>query len=62
MSLTITRRPSEMITIGEKITITVARIIGRKVQLRVDAPKEMEIRRVELPTYFSEPPPMGRDE
>ena len=46
--LCLSRREGEQILIGDNIRLTVVRI-GNQVKLGIEAPKEMNIRRAELP-------------
>lgn len=47
--LVLTRRVGEKIQIGDGITVTVVRVRGDKVQLGIEAPVEVPIRRDEVP-------------
>jgi len=46
--LCLSRRLNETIIIGKDIRVTVARVRGGKVTLRIDAPKDTKILRGEL--------------
>jgi carbon storage regulator CsrA len=46
--LVLTRKLSETIRIGEKITITVLRVQGRKVRIGIDAPRDVRVTRGEI--------------
>jgi carbon storage regulator len=46
--LVLSRKPGESLTIGENVTIKVVRTQGGRVQLAIDAPREVAIRRSEL--------------
>ncbi len=46
--LVLTRKPEEGIVIDGRITVTVLRVQGGKVQLGIEAPKEIPIKRDEL--------------
>lgn len=46
--LILSRKYGESIVIGGKIVVTVGRVNGKVVQLGIDAPKEVSIRRSEL--------------
>lgn len=46
--LVLSRKASERICIGDDITITVLKIRGNTIQLGIDAPREVSIRRSEL--------------
>lgn len=47
--LILSRKVGEAIIIGGNITVAVARISGNRVTLGIEAPKELNIRRNELP-------------
>jgi carbon storage regulator len=47
--LVLTRRPGEPITIGEEEGITLVKVQGNKVHLGIEAPREIDIRRSEVP-------------
>ena len=46
--LILSRRQGESIVIGNGITVTVMRVRGKTVNLGIDAPKEIGVRRSEL--------------
>ncbi|MFK7699672.1 carbon storage regulator CsrA [Pseudomonas caspiana] len=46
--LILRRKKGESIDIAEKITVTVVRVSGNKVQIGIDAPKEVEVHREEI--------------
>jgi carbon storage regulator len=46
--LVLSRKLGQRILIGENITVVVSRISGGRVQLSIDAPKEVPIQRREL--------------
>lgn len=46
--LVLSRRNGESVVLGGGITVTVLRVKGNVVQLGIDAPKEVAIRRSEL--------------
>jgi carbon storage regulator len=48
--LVLSRKRNEMIVIGPNINLRVLSIKGNKVQLGIEAPDEVPIRRAELPT------------
>lgn len=48
MSLVLSRRTAEEIVIGSNIVITVHKITGNRVQLAIEAPREVEVVRAEL--------------
>lgn len=52
--LVLARKVEEKLVIDERITITVIEVSRRRVKLAIDAPKEMAIRRSELPPKQSE--------
>lgn len=47
--LVLTRKVDESIIIGDNIQITITKISGDRVSVGIDAPKEVGIRRAELP-------------
>ena len=46
--LILTRRPTQTVTIGNDITVTVLEIRGRQVRIGVDAPREIAVLREEI--------------
>ena len=54
--LVLMRRVGESITIGDNIVVKVLDVQGQKVQLGVDAPKEVKVLRPELQERDSGPP------
>lgn len=46
--LVLSRHPDERIIIGDDIVITVCEIIGDKVRIGIDAPRDLKILREEL--------------
>ena len=46
--LVITRKAQQTVNIGDEITVTVTKIIGKNVSLAIDAPRNMKIWREEL--------------
>ena len=46
--LVLSRKPKQKIQIGDNISVTVVRIRGNTIQLGIDAPREVSIRRSEL--------------
>lgn len=46
--LSLTRKQNESIQIGSDIKITVARVDGNRVVLRIDAPKSVQVWRSEI--------------
>lgn len=52
-NLILSRREGETIVIDEKITITLLEIDGKTIRVSIDAPREVNIRRGELPTRVS---------
>lgn len=64
--LILTRRPEEVIRIGDEITITLLSIRGNQVRLGIDAPRSVAVHRQEIykriqaeqkATNAGEPPP-----
>ncbi len=60
--LVFTRRVNEQIVIDGKIRITVCSIVGNKVRLGIDAPREIQVDRQEIHEGRQRgfPPPSGR--
>ena len=50
-NLMLSRRVGETVVIDEKITITVTEVDGNHVRLSIQAPREVNIRRGELPIH-----------
>jgi carbon storage regulator len=46
--LILTRRPTQTVTIGNDITVTVLEIRGRQVRIGVDAPRDIAVLREEI--------------
>ena len=46
--LVLTRREKESIVIADRITVTVIKIRGNRVRLAIEAPREIQVLRVEL--------------
>lgn len=46
--LTLTRKPQQSIHIGDDITITVQAVIGEKVRIAVEAPRDVPVYRDEI--------------
>ena len=46
--LILTRRPAEVIKIGDDITITVLGISGNQVRIGIDAPANVPVHRIEV--------------
>lgn len=53
--LVLSRKENEKICIGNDITITVCRIRGGKVQIGIEAPYDLLIRREELVSQWDQP-------
>ena len=51
--LVLSRKSGQRILIGDRVVVTVLSFQGRNVRLGVDAPREVEVRRSELPTIGS---------
>ncbi|HLA85877.1 MAG TPA: carbon storage regulator [Thermoguttaceae bacterium] len=51
--LVLTRKLDEQIRIGKDVTITIVRLQGDKVRIGIDAPREIYVRRAELPAVDS---------
>jgi carbon storage regulator len=47
--LVLSRKPGEEIVIGDEIRLVVLRVRGKQVQIGLEAPREISIRREELP-------------
>lgn len=47
--LVLSRLPGEVIVIAETVRITVVRVRGDRVDVAIDAPKDMRVRRMEVP-------------
>ena len=47
--LVLTRKRDEQIQIGEDVTITIVRLHGNTVRIGIEAPREVRVRRAELP-------------
>jgi carbon storage regulator CsrA len=54
--LILTRKLKEQIQIGDNIQITVLKISGRTVQIGIDAPREVRVKRAELKSEGAESP------
>jgi carbon storage regulator len=48
MSLILTRRPGEVIVIGDDIRVRVVSVSGRQVSLGIEAPKDVQVDREEI--------------
>jgi carbon storage regulator len=53
--LVITRRAGERLLIGDQVWLTVLAVRGQQVRLGIDAPREVAIRREELPPHSAPP-------
>jgi carbon storage regulator len=53
--LTLTRRPSQIVRIGSDVQVMVLDIEGDRVRLGVTAPRDVKIRRHELPPLETSP-------
>ena len=47
--LVLTRKRDEQIQIGKDVTITIVRLHGNTVRIGIEAPRDVRIRRAELP-------------
>lgn len=47
--LVLTRKRDEQILIGQDVTITIVRLHGNTVRIGIEAPREVRVRRAELP-------------
>ncbi len=54
--LVLSRKLQESIKIGDNVVVMVLAIRGNKVQLGIDAPKEIHVLRAELPSAMPEFP------
>ena len=52
--LVLTRKEDESIIIDERIIITMGKIKGSRVKVKIDCPAEIKIRRSELPVKDSD--------
>jgi carbon storage regulator len=52
--LVLTRRSNESIVIGENIVVTILGVDGEKVKLGIDAPRQVQILRMELFTAIQQ--------
>jgi carbon storage regulator len=57
--LVLSRKPTERIQIGERIVITVLDIGRNRVRIGIDAPRDVPVRRTELPGNDFESPREG---
>lgn len=48
-NLILARREGETIVIDERITVTIVEVEGKNVRISIEAPREVNIRRGELP-------------
>ena len=53
-NLILSRREGEIIVLDEKITIKVLEVDGKNIRLSIEAPREVIIRRGELPARVSD--------
>jgi carbon storage regulator CsrA len=60
--LVISRKPGEVLKIGDNITVTVLGVRGNVLRLGIEAPRDVRVLRGELPRWHEEPPltPPGR--
>ena len=52
--LVLSRKPGEELVIGNDVRVHVVRIVGNRVTLGVEAPREVKVRRAELPAREGE--------
>lgn len=45
--LILTRRPGQVLNIGDEITVTVLSVVGAQVRIGIDAPRDMNVLREE---------------
>ncbi len=50
--LVLSRRPGEKILIGDGVVLSVVRVVGNRVQLGIEAPQDVRIRRGEISSEF----------
>ena len=55
----LTRSPNEAIAIGTTITVKVIAVEGQQVRIGIAAPREVRVRRGELPPLPAPSPPHG---
>jgi carbon storage regulator len=55
--LTLTRRTTQSITIGDQVTVTVLSIKGDRVRIGINAPHELEVQRPERLDNLKPQPP-----
>ena len=53
--LVLSRKQSQRIKVGDSIVVTVVRLSGDKVRLRIEAPDDMLVLREELATFPAKP-------
>lgn len=46
--LVMTRRVGEKLVIGDNVTVTVSAVIGKKVRIGIDAPRDITVNREEI--------------
>lgn len=54
--LVLSRKSMESIQIGDNVVVTVLEIKGNRVRLGIDAPREIHVKRSELPDAIAEAP------
>ena len=57
--LVLSRKPRESVLIDGDIRVTIVRISGNRVQLGIEAPPGVTIKRSELPPQTAAPPALG---
>ena len=53
--LVLSRKLGEKVVIGDNVEVTVTQISGGRVRLGISAPRDVRIRRTELPSFSNQP-------